>query len=326
MNNPNPSPLNLLTLPPLQRKIMVHLAREGSADASHLAEALNEDPLKIEQELHGAGSQGQHTAFCRRSGQRQSRPYPPPHLTGPSLARAAGQQPPLFDPRNCHFQYGRAHPAVRQGQDERVCRSWTRPRFAREIFRDPVSLAWSTSAAAEQHLLRAACLFHDVGNVVDRDRHHIISEETIQRLTATGKLPFSTREAELVGLLCRWHRKDYDPQRVDQLQNETVRTGLMASILRVADAMDIDHRRSDYNERFSEVLEFFYPLRDAFLDQPGGNLGRAYSMPARRQFAGPGQPRTAGQYAVQYVAQRSGADAAALDGRTGGCVQGKSRR
>jgi hypothetical protein len=33
----------------------------------------------------------------------------------------------------------------------------------------------------------------------------------------------------------------------------------MASILRLSDAMDIDHRRSDYSERFTNVLEMFFP-------------------------------------------------------------------
>jgi hypothetical protein len=38
-----------------------------------------------------------------------------------------------------------------------------------------------------------------------------------------------------------------------------VRTGLIASILRVTDAMDIDHRRSDYPERLYNVLKMFFP-------------------------------------------------------------------
>jgi hypothetical protein len=45
------------------------------------------------------------------------------------------------------------------------------------------------------------------------------------------------------------------------LKGETIRTGLLASILRVADAMDIDHRRSDYTDRFSWVLHMFYPQK-----------------------------------------------------------------
>jgi hypothetical protein len=112
---------------------------------------------------------------------------------------------------------------------------------------------------AERHLLRAGALFHDIGNVVDRERHNIISQETVEKLTADGKLPFSPQGAELVGLLCRWHRGEYDPTRTDTLRGEPIRTGLLASALRVADAMDIDHRRSDYRGMFRQVLEFFFP-------------------------------------------------------------------
>lgn len=112
---------------------------------------------------------------------------------------------------------------------------------------------------AERHLLRAGALFHDIGNVVDRERHNIISQETVEKLAADGKLPFSEKGAALVGLLCRWHRGEYDPGRTDTLRSEPIRTGLLASILRVADAMDIDHRRSDYRGRFRQVLEFFFP-------------------------------------------------------------------
>ena len=111
---------------------------------------------------------------------------------------------------------------------------------------------------SERFLLRAGALFHDIGNVVDRRTHHIISQETVEKLTTTGSLPFDSAEAQLIGLLCRWHRREYDPKRIDTLHGEQVRTGLLASILRVCDAMDIDHRRSDYDEKFRSVLEFFY--------------------------------------------------------------------
>lgn len=111
---------------------------------------------------------------------------------------------------------------------------------------------------AERHLLRAGALFHDIGNVVDRGLHNRISQETVEKLAAERKLPFTAKEAELVGLLCRWHRGEFEPARMDTLQGEPIRTGLLASILRVADAMDIDHRRSDYEGKFRQVLEFFF--------------------------------------------------------------------
>jgi hypothetical protein len=111
----------------------------------------------------------------------------------------------------------------------------------------------------ERHLLRAGALFHDIGNVVDRERHNIISQETVEKLTEDGKLPYSFKEAKLVGLLCRWHRREFDPDHTDTLRGELIRTGLLASVLRVADAMDIDHRRSDYGVVFRQILEFFFP-------------------------------------------------------------------
>jgi hypothetical protein len=111
---------------------------------------------------------------------------------------------------------------------------------------------------AEHHLLRAGAMWHDIGNVVDRERHHLISQETVEKLTAQGKLPYTPKEAQIIGLLCRWHRREYDAHRVDHLRGEQIRTGLLASILRVADAMDLDYRRSDYGERFHEILRFFY--------------------------------------------------------------------
>ncbi|MFC2043071.1 HD domain-containing protein [Chloroflexota bacterium] len=111
----------------------------------------------------------------------------------------------------------------------------------------------------ERHLLRAGALFHDIGNVVDRERHNIISQKTVEKLTTDGKLPFSPKGAELVGLLCRWHRGEFDSTHMDTLRGEPIRTGLLASVLRVADAMDIDHRRSDYQGMFRQVLEFYFP-------------------------------------------------------------------
>jgi hypothetical protein len=111
----------------------------------------------------------------------------------------------------------------------------------------------------ERHLLRVAALFHDIGNVVDRTEHHVFSQKTVEQLYAAGKLPFSMEEAELIALLCRWHRREYDPNQTDRLRGQPVRTGLIASILRVADAIDIDQRRSDYHGKFREILEFFFP-------------------------------------------------------------------
>ena len=125
----------------------------------------------------------------------------------------------------------------------------------------------------EQGLLRIAVLFHDVGNIVDRKEHHVISQETVIRMTAEGALPFTSQEAEIIGLLCRWHRKEYDPNRTDEVNGRMIRTGLLASVLRVADAMDIDYRRSDYPDRRFQVIRFFFPQEVPFWDSLNEILG-----------------------------------------------------
>lgn len=258
MNNTSHSSLSLLTLPPLQRKIIVHLAREGPADADSLAKMLNSDRTEIQQSLDELVARGSvqlsaEGVASARLGRTRRRTLPPrlwPALLASSRLYST-QEIATLNTAVPILQFARAK--MSEFADHG-------PSHALRVKSFVTQLAYIAGLSeTEHHLLRAASLFHDVGNVIDRDRHHIISEETIIRLTESGKLPFSRREADIVGLLCRWHRKEYDPQQVDQLNNETVRTGLLASILRVSDAMDIDHRRSDYGERFSGVLEFFYP-------------------------------------------------------------------
>lgn len=258
MDNATHSSLSMLTLPPLQRKIIVHLAREGPGDAGIIAAALNEDPAKIQQNLDELATMGNIQLSAAgiadaRLGRTRRRTLPArlwPALLASSRLYST-QEIATLNTAVPILQFARAK--MSEFADHGPGHVLRVKSFATQLG------TIAGLSETEQHLLRAAALFHDVGNVIDRGRHHIISEETIVRLTSSGKLPFSARESELVGLLCRWHRKEYDPQRVDELHSETVRTGFLASILRVADAMDIDHRRSDYGDRFSGVLEFFYP-------------------------------------------------------------------
>lgn len=116
----------------------------------------------------------------------------------------------------------------------------------------------------ERSLLRLAAIFHDIGNIVGREGHNVTSQQVVEDLASRNVLPFSTKEALIVGLICRWHRLDYDPKRVDTLRNEKVRTGFLASLLRVSDAMDIDYPRADYDEQFREVVEYFFPQHIPF--------------------------------------------------------------
>ena len=241
----------------------MHLAREGPADAGSLAETLKRERAEIQQSLNELVTRGSiqlsdEGVANARLGRTRRRTLPArlwPALLASNRLYST-QEIATLNTAVPILQFARAK--MSEFADHG-------PGHVLRVKSFATQLGYVVGLSqTEQHLLRAASLFHDVGNVLDRDRHHIISQETVQRLTASGELPFSNREAELVGLLCRWHRKEYNSDRVDQIQNETVRTGLLASILRVSDAMDIDHRRADYGERFSHVLEFFYPAELPF--------------------------------------------------------------
>ena len=320
MDNSAHSPLNLLALSPLQRKIIVHLAREGPADAGILAAALGEDPDKVKHSMDELAAKGSLQLSSSgvagaRLGRTRRRTLPArlwPALLASSRLYST-QEIATLNTAVPILQFARAK--MSEFADHGPSHSLRVKSFATQL----ACIVGLTQT--EQHLLRAASLFHDVGNVIDRDRHHIISEETVIRLTASGKLPFSAREAEIVGLLCRWHRKEYDPQRVDQLHDETVRTGLLASVLRVSDAMDIDHRRSDYGERFSGVLEFFYPSEMPFWTSLEEILGvRIHCNPAVNvQVLAGLELRENMQF--NMLRARSRGNAPALDSRAGHGVE-----
>ncbi|MCB0208700.1 MAG: HD domain-containing protein [Anaerolineae bacterium] len=250
--------LNLLDLPPLQRTIIIHLTRKGPANAEELAQALKLEPAEVEQALDILAQQG----HLRLSANGQAQPALGrtrrrnlPARLWPALLAAnrlySIQEIATLRTALPILQFARAK--LSEFADHG-------PGHVLRVKSFAVQLSYIMGLTPmEQHLLRAGAMFHDVGNIIDRTDHHITSQETVHKLTQAGELPFSTAEANLVGLLCRWHRREYDPARCDMLDNNTIRTGLLASILRVADAMDIDQRRSDYTERFAWVLRFFYP-------------------------------------------------------------------
>jgi hypothetical protein len=258
MSDTTLSPFDLLDLPRLQREIVIYLSREGPTDADTLAQALGRDPSEVHDALSALVEKG-HVCLSADGqakvvfGRTRRRTLPAqlwPALLAPSRLYSK-QEIATLRTAVPILQFARAK--IGEMVDHG-------PGHGLRVKSFTTQLGYLLGLTpVERHLLRAAALFHDVGNVVDRSRHHIISQETVEKLTATGELPFSPSEARLVGLLCRWHRKEYDPDRRDVLRGEPVRTGLLASILRVADAMDIDHRRSDYADQFAPVIQFFYP-------------------------------------------------------------------
>lgn len=125
----------------------------------------------------------------------------------------------------------------------------------------------------EMFFLRAASLLHDIGNAVNRDNHHEESQKLVEELTEKGRLPLSTEEAAIVGLLCRWHRKEYDHNYDVVLSTgETIRVGMLASFLRISDAMDMDFRRSPGDDVFIEQIIIFTPNLGSLSIAESGNI------------------------------------------------------
>ncbi|MGC8762591.1 MAG: HD domain-containing protein [Acidobacteriota bacterium] len=96
----------------------------------------------------------------------------------------------------------------------------------------------------ERAVLQAAALLHDVGTFVSYNRHHKHSLYLIANSELAG---FSPRETLLVANVARYHRRSPPkPQHesfalLDRRERRTVR--VLASLLRLADALDREHRQ-----------------------------------------------------------------------------------
>ncbi len=250
--------LDLLEFPDLQREILLWLARYGPADPAAVARSTGLDPAQVQEALPGLIEKGRLrllddgkvdavVGYVRR---RTTLPAGLWHALLTTDRLYSEQEIATLRTAIPMLQFVRAR--LTQFADHGTGHA-LRVKSCASQLGHVMGLNQT-----ELGLLRAGALFHDVGNAVDRERHNIISQEAVDRLTAMGELPFSAGAASVVGLLCRWHRGEYDPSRVDILDADVVRTGLLASILRVADAMDTDQRRFDYSDRFYRVLRFFF--------------------------------------------------------------------
>jgi len=101
----------------------------------------------------------------------------------------------------------------------------------------------------ESDLMQAAALLHDIGMVsADRKNHNIESEKLVLSRAQEQILPFTSDEAAIVGKLCRWHRgDDYINNHIEFCEGNKIRVGLLASILRLSDELDLDYRRTSYD-------------------------------------------------------------------------------
>lgn len=97
-------------------------------------------------------------------------------------------------------------------------------------------------AAADRRILLAGAMLHDIGVFIDHRRHHKHSLYIIAQSNLPG---FTPHEIQLVANVARYHRKGGPTPshesfaRLDEDDRQRVR--MLASILRVADALDREH-------------------------------------------------------------------------------------
>lgn len=253
------SVLDLLDLPVAEREVFLELSRNGPLDAAALSHSLRHSLDEIQTRLMSLEQKGR-VRFLPDGKADVQMGHTRVRATLPAQLWTALLAPQRFYSEQEIAILKTAIPMLQFVRATLSSFADHGPHHALRVKTYATQLAYIMELTeTERRVLRIAALFHDIGNVLDRDRHHEISQDVVGRLVEMGRLPLAPEEAGVIGLLSRWHRKAYDPERVDTIRGERVRTGLAASILRVADAMDIDSRRSDYDEQYRFAMEFFFP-------------------------------------------------------------------
>ncbi|MEW6756811.1 MAG: Ppx/GppA phosphatase family protein [Acidobacteriota bacterium] len=96
----------------------------------------------------------------------------------------------------------------------------------------------------ERTLLHAAALLHDIGSFVSYTRHH---KHTLYLISQSNLAGFSARETLLVANVARYHRRSMPKPTHEAFaaldRRERFAVAALASILRLADALDREHQQ-----------------------------------------------------------------------------------
>lgn len=96
----------------------------------------------------------------------------------------------------------------------------------------------------DRRLLAVAAILHDIGTFISYNRHHKHSYYLIAESELTG---FTSRERLIVALVARYHRKsepEADHSPFGRLSvGERRRVAILAGIVRIADALDREHKQ-----------------------------------------------------------------------------------
>jgi len=144
-----------------------------------------------------------------------------------------GEQPPAIDPLRGMREFVETCQGDRRHVEHvRVLGLILFDRLAEAIGADP----------SERALLEAACLLHDVGQVVSYRKHH---RHSFQLILHAERLSFTARDRYLVALISRYHRRKGPSRRHEEFSrlpgDEQAIVRRMAALLRIADGLDRGH-------------------------------------------------------------------------------------
>lgn len=125
------------------------------------------------------------------------------------------------------------------------------------------------SDPSEKEFLYDASLLHDIGYHIAHSKHHLHSYYIIRN---TDLLGYSENEIEIIAQIARYHRKSHPKKRHEEFallpekDQKTVKN--LASILRIADALDRTHSKNVKELKFIKnghgSIELLIKYKDAY--------------------------------------------------------------
>jgi translation initiation factor 2B subunit (eIF-2B alpha/beta/delta family) len=124
----------------------------------------------------------------------------------------------------------------------------------RAIFKLIPETKYSEFSEPEKFYLLSSAWLHDIGMIPDlfgrkddykkvRSEHHIRSQRYIEE--KRQELGLNQSEARIIGEICKYHKKSEDIVECQETAAGSIRLQLLASYLRLADAIHIDRTRVD---------------------------------------------------------------------------------
>jgi len=135
----------------------------------------------------------------------------------------------------------------------------------------------------ELELARLAAIAHDLGMVWERETHEVVTGKILDLLSNKYPTLFGKEELPAIKEICLKHRTsndeeggDYNPDEILTIKGKEYRSGLIISLLRVADGLDMDYKRvNDYsvNSIERDIIKDFDKEKERHLSSLDSILG-----------------------------------------------------